>query len=378
MPRWTTEHKTFCVIGYFETKSYLSVRDNFQAKFQIDPPAKSTIVKWVLKFKTKGTVWNVNSKTHFNQTHSGRLKTARIPDNIERVRDSVNQNPGTSIRRRSQELGLARESLRLILEDDLKLHPYRIQIKHSMTDSDKEKRVLMCEWFRDMLQEDPDFLNDFWFTDEAHILLSGHVNSKNCIFWGTQPPDEVLERPLHSVKCTVWVALSKHGIIGPYWFEDEEGQAATVNTERYLVVVRKFWARLGRERGLDRSLQWYQQDGAPPHTSNETLRYLRSKFQDRLISRRCVNEWAPHSPDLNPLDFFLWGYLKDNVFRGRPQTIPELKQAVAQKIREIELPTCTRVVDNFVRRIKLCIQRGGRHLEHVLKMNRAHHLDAEQ
>ena len=94
----------------------------------------------VLKFKSKGTVWNVNSKTHFNQTHSGRLKTSRTPDNIERVRDSVNQNPGTSIRRRSQELGLARESLRLILEDDLKLHPYRIQIKHSMTDSDKEKR----------------------------------------------------------------------------------------------------------------------------------------------------------------------------------------------------------------------------------------------
>ena len=97
-----------------------------------------------------------------------------------------------------------------------------------------------------------------------------------------------------------------------------------------------------------------------------------------MISRRCVNEWAPHSPDLNPLDFFLWGYLKDNVFRGRPQTIPELKQAVAQKIREIELPTCTRVVDNFVRRVKLCIQRGGRHLEHVLKMKRVHHLDAEQ
>ena len=51
-------------------------------------------------------------------------------------------------------------------------------------------------------------------------MLSGHVNSKNNVFWGTQAPEEVLQRPLYSLKCTAWVAISKHGIIGPYWFED--------------------------------------------------------------------------------------------------------------------------------------------------------------
>ena len=44
-----------------------------------------------------------------------------------------------------------------------------------------------------------------WFLDEAHFLLSGHMNSKNNIFWGSTPPEHCLQRPLHSVKCTAWV-----------------------------------------------------------------------------------------------------------------------------------------------------------------------------
>jgi len=51
--------------------------------------------------------------------------------------------------------------------------------------------------------------------------LSGHVNSKNNIFWGSTPPEHCLQRPLHSVKCVAWVAISKHGIFGPFWFGDD-------------------------------------------------------------------------------------------------------------------------------------------------------------
>jgi hypothetical protein len=42
-----------------------------------------------------------------------------------------------------------------------------------------------------------------------------------------------------------------------------------------------------------------------------------------------------HSPDLNPPYFYLWGYLKDNVYENNPQTIGELKAAITAEIREI-------------------------------------------
>ena len=81
-----------------------------------------------------------------------------------------------------------------------------------------------------------------------HFLLSGHVNSKNNIFWGSTPPEHCLQGLLHSVKCTAWVAISKHGIIGPFWFEDENERSVTINTERYVQVLGKFWKALGRRR----------------------------------------------------------------------------------------------------------------------------------
>ena len=82
----------------------------------------------------------------------------------------------------------------------------------------------------------------------------------------------------------------------------------------------------------------------------------------------CGNDWAPHSPDLNPLDFHLWGFLKDRVYENSPKTmIRDLKSAIENKIQSIPHEQCKRVIDNFKQRIDVCIQRGGRHLEHVLR-----------
>jgi hypothetical protein len=40
----------------------------------------------------------------------------------------------------------------------LHLYSYKIQIKQKLTDADKEKRVTMCEWFCNVLENDENFL----------------------------------------------------------------------------------------------------------------------------------------------------------------------------------------------------------------------------
>ena len=99
------------------------------------------------------------------------------------------------------------------------------------------KRVEMCQWFESKIE----ILQNVWFSDEAHFSPSGHVNSKNSVFWGSQAPQEVLQRPLHSVKGTAWVAILKHGINGPFWLENDVGETMTVYKEHYIVVLNKFW-----------------------------------------------------------------------------------------------------------------------------------------
>ena len=109
-------------------------------------------------------------------------------------------------------------------------------------------------------------------------------------------------------------------------------------------------------------------DGAPPHTAKESRQWLAANFGDRVISFKTDFVWAPYSPDLNPLDFFLWGHLKDIVYRECPQTVQELKDLIVDSIQMIDQDKalCRRVIGHFQRRLNVCVERGGRHLEHVL------------
>ena len=104
------------------------------------------------------------------------------------------------------------------------------------------------------------------------------------------------------------------------WFEDDNERSVAINTERYVQVLRKFWTALGRRRGVVRVLQWFQQDGATPHTSNELWAWLQQRFPDRLISRRCDPQWSPHSPELKS-QIFICG---DTLRTGCMATTPRL------------------------------------------------------
>jgi len=58
----------------------------------------------------------------------------------------------------------------------------------------------------------------------------------------------------------------------------------------------------------------------------------------------------------------MWGYLMERVYTNNPQTIPDLKAAIAAAIRAIPREECGRVIENFARRIQMFLQRRGAHL----------------
>ena len=71
---------------------------------------------------------------------------------------------------------------------------------------------------------------------------------------------------------------------------------------------------------------YFQQDGAPPHYHRDVRAYLKATFPNRWIGRRGSVEFPARSPDLTPMDFFLWGYLKDKAYGSKPATVDELKE----------------------------------------------------
>ncbi|GFW57961.1 hypothetical protein TNCV_1419081 [Trichonephila clavipes] len=66
-------------------------------------------------------------------------------------------------------------------------------------------------------------------SDEAHFWLNGYVNKQNCRIWSEANPQVYVETPLHPEKLSVWCALWAGGIIGPYFFKNDEGHNVTVN-----------------------------------------------------------------------------------------------------------------------------------------------------
>ena len=61
--------------------------------------------------------------------------------------------------------------------------------------------------------------------------------------------------------------------------------------------------------------------------------------------------WPARSPDLSPLDYFLWGYVKENVFKRQSADIEILKEIVQEVVSSIDQDVQRAVMANFEKRI---------------------------
>ncbi|GFW32761.1 uncharacterized protein TNCV_3680091 [Trichonephila clavipes] len=174
--------------------------------------------------------------------------------------------------------------------------------------NDHQARRRFVEWAQNEIAVVPDFHKRILFSDEAHFWLNGYVNKQNCRIWSEANPQVYVEIPLHPEKLTAWCALSPGGIIGPYFFKNDEGHNVTVNGDRYRAMITNFF--IPELNNHDVQELWFQKEGATCHTARATIDLLKDTFGDRLISRFGPVNWPPRSCDLTPLDYFLWGYVK--------------------------------------------------------------------
>ena len=55
----------------------------------------------------------------------------------------------------------------------------------------------------------------------------------------------------------------------------------------------------------------FQQDGAPAHTARVTQEWLHANCPEMIEK----DQWPPNSPDLNPLDYHIWGAMLDRYHK---------------------------------------------------------------
>ena len=111
----------------------------------------------------------------------------------------------------------------------------------------------------DRLTEDAGFGKKIIFSDEAHFDLGGYINQQNCRIWGTENPHAYIEMPTHPKRFTVWCGFWSRGIIEQYFFANDQGEAVTVNGDRYRAILNEFlFTKIEDE---DIGSIWFQQLG---------------------------------------------------------------------------------------------------------------------
>ncbi|GFW43604.1 putative transposable element [Trichonephila clavipes] len=200
---------------------------------------------------------------------------------------------------------------------------------------------------------------------EAHFWLNGYVNKQNCRIWSEANPQVYVETPLYPEKLTVWCALWAGGIIGPYFFKNDEGHNVTVNGDRYRTMITNFF--IPEMNNHDVQELWFQQDGATCHIARATIDLLKDTFGDRLISRFGPVNWPPRPCDLTPLDYFLWGYVKSLVYADKPQTLDHLEDNIRRVIADIRPQMLEKVIENWMSRLDYIRASRGSHMPAVQK-----------
>jgi hypothetical protein len=82
---------------------------------------------------------------------------------------------------------------------------------------------------------------------------------------------------------------------------------------------------------------WFMQDIAPAHFSRIARKFLNNNYTNTWISRRGPIAWPARSPDLNPLDFYLWGYLKTIVLDTPVATVEVLQNRIIAACEKCEI-----------------------------------------
>jgi hypothetical protein len=274
---------------------------------------------------------------------------------------AVVENPHVSVRELSTEFNVSKSLAHKILLKH-KFHPYHIQLQQHLTEQDFQLRLNFCNWAHGKDNNDPNFFNYVLFSDEASFSNTGLVNHHNFHFYDNKNPHFIRRiDSQHRFNVNVWGGIVGSNVIGPYFLD------GNLNGEKYLDFLNRQLEDLLEDVPLDVVRRvWFMHDGAPAHYSERVRQFLNNNYGNQWIGRGGPVLWPPRSPDLNPMDFFLWGYTKNLVYKIIPTSENDLKEKIRNAFRSITPLMLSNVRASFRKRVDTCLQLNGHHFEHVL------------
>ena len=144
-------------------------------------------------------------------------------------------------------------------------------------------------------------------------------------------------------------------IIGPLFFAEK-----SITAQIYLDLLTEY---VSPQLEQYQPQVIFQQDGAPPHWGFEVRQFLNDTFPERWTGRDGPIPWPPRSPDIATLDFFLWGYVKDIVYRTKVRDISGLQQQIIEALDTVTVDMLARKWLETEYRLDILRATDGAHVE---------------
>lgn len=358
MDVYSTEE--YCDIHYFYGRAGGNAREacRLYAEHFLNRqcPDHRTFSRVHMRLRETGTF-----KVSMNDT--GRNRVVRDVEFEDIVLQQFEEYPMASTREVARNLGSSKSTVWRVLKEE-KLYPYRPQKVQSLKPQDYPRRVNLARWFLEKDLQNPLFLEKVLFTDEASFNKDGIFNNRTTHVWAAENPHQVFVRGhQEQFSINVWAGIIGNHLVGPYILPNR------LDSRTYLVFLRDILPELLEAIPLNvRDEMWYQHDGAPAHYGNIVRAHLNTTYGQRWIGRGGPTRWPPRSPDLTPMDFFLWGTMKQLVYSTPVETEMDLAARVVEAAAVVQenVVVFERVRRSMIDRFRLCNRVEGQHFEHLL------------
>lgn len=292
-----------------------------------------------------------------------RVRTGRPRmDYDEEVLQEIENDPTTSARAIERRTGIPKSTVNRITRR-YQYHPYHVQRVQALLPRDYAKRVQFCRRMLQKHREDPEFLDKILWTDESTFKKDGFMNMHNLHSYALENQHLMREqRSQYRFKVNLWTGILNGQIIGPFELPEN------LNGEIYHDFLEDELPNLLEDAPLaTRRAMWLQNDGCPAHYARGVRNYLDQTYPQRWIGRLGPILWPPRSPDLNPLDFFYWGCIKEKVYAKPINNVNQLRHRINEAAQQINVAgSARRIKRSFLKRFRACIRLGGRQFEHIL------------
>lgn len=314
---------------------------------------RSTVYDVVAKYK-ESEKSEEGLLTPARKVHS-KERVVRTPEVIQRVQELIFEDPGQSIRKIASLVGISETTMRQIVQEDLRYKSYTIKVRQMLSEAARTKRVERCNLLLCSLRNKAAGRIRF-FSDEKIFTVDAKINRRNDRWLARDPEDvPVVSRTKFPANVHVLGVVSSEGdVMPPHFFQKGENVTKEVYVNVLSNVVKPWMDNVAFGRPYV-----FQQDGAPAHTSHLVQNWLSDNI-DMFWSKEF---WPPNSPDLNPLDYYVWSVVERVTNKSRHPNVASLRVAIEAAFAEMDRNALHRACERFRPRLEAVVQASGGYIE---------------